>query len=1788
MLAQTVLCGLQMKVSESGISTRRRVRRNTRSRLAQRWSLNLISIWQLPSFSVCRTGDLLVVHVADESAASTAEAVAAASRITELTPGPQSSADITALPASSATSDSTADMSNLVTTKAASASSPMLLTTPTKPTASTASAASTPARSGAIAAAASAAAASDAARQLGSPRLVPLPEPGSVGNPLSILSQLGLSVEADGSMAVVSSDGSAAASAAPSSGFFGGSSPVKGKPAKRKLTLKDFQSGGLASNPAADTAIAAVVQDVLTTKAGLLPLRLSATAGVEAPATPSSKQLQQPAAARVLASRNWEAATTLVVVVPSQGMPPGCWDTHAALVAGVRPGSILPYVETLAGPRAPASQGLLLLNPHCMPGTQSPVQHILAAWDALLANHPSSADAAFITHGTGADLVLALLTDPVRGIPARARTKAVAMISPKQPPRQVLNAIVASSTSEVGSAGSGPSRAAAGILRTQLRQKAVAWHGELRTPVSAPKPNYDGSLPLEIQEVDVLMAGGASAPHYSDDYGCIVHPIGLAIPGTAAYREEAQALADGYAPHAARKHVLSFLKHMIAAGDGSANNDAATAAANASDAPSSGKEAKSASAASWAQVVAGVPVAPAAAATAGVPAPSPAKEEAGASATAAAAPVAVTLSAPAVASTEPVAAPAAPQARFGKSKASLMMAAAANAPPAESSSTVPAAGEPASSAAAVAAPAASVTKTRTESSASGAVDATTGSAAATRGRREAWAASPSPSTTLSKDNGAGTGLIGTLSTSNTSDNEPSMPFSSSSSSLARSDNSSGGFIAPPSLPEPYSSSVAKGMARLQALHLDAFRPGGGTEWKAAGTSTGVRVYSMSGEASKPEDAARDDAFAGARGDSILPFPAAAVHALLIGDPSSRHELDPQLDKATEVEVLSPQCKVERIAMKGVFPTDPRDFATLSCWQVNEEGALTIIATSIDSPQIPVVKGYVRGKIDVGGWIISPLSAADYNQAAPGYGLKPVEGRFPAGPSCAMPACRVSYLFRTSIGGSVPKFVVQQVTTAQAKLPATVCKALEKRYAGKAGAAKLAALPPLTNVDVNGSSSSGVTKTEDPTAGDATDAGAAAGESDTASATSTDADAAASGDASSPSTPHPIFNLSGVWRIDRKTSQPLEELLKEMGVPWLGRKMAESIEVVSTVKHTPEALSIEDATPLGVFPNTYHLDWQAREVKGADGKKVTVRAVALAGVDEIGAADDVEALVAGYQENGPPALPDGQASYPAVGPGAGCIITSTILPDGAGWTRDQRHLVSPSVMRLITVYWRDGKVRAKVTRYLNRQETEQPAPPLSAPKPPPSSIEAEAAPAAVSAAPNAAVSSLASVPTQNAAVDPQPALAASAVVDAPPAAALPSSPAPQVFEIKPTLAEERAAAAKAVVEQQVQQGQQSDTSVPPPGWSYAKWIPDDQAVQCNACKQAFSALNRVHHCRACGQAFCDGCTAARLPLAHFTPQQLKAAKLTSDQYVRMCDACASPFITSATSVTSKGGQVTLTGGNFGTADMASLGSRRTQVIIEGSLATGSTAGKASVRARGGLVLKPEHTSVTFTMPPGIGSRMVRVEVEGRTSKPFQITYQPVSLTSAEPVETDGGLTILRGTGLPGSDAELLAMDIRLNGNPCRAERVVEPYKAVQVRVPDGSGGANANTLTVVAGGVPSTAPLPFAYSAPELFAGRVIEEPAVGQAAAAMAVAGGGQSVPTVLSLVMYGASLGKDASAITVTVAGAPCKDIALLVPHAKLRATLPEAALTADQRGDSLEVVVTVAGLATPFVAAQ
>ncbi|XP_046980058.1 zinc finger FYVE domain-containing protein 21-like [Schistocerca americana] len=60
-----------------------------------------------------------------------------------------------------------------------------------------------------------------------------------------------------------------------------------------------------------------------------------------------------------------------------------------------------------------------------------------------------------------------------------------------------------------------------------------------------------------------------------------------------------------------------------------------------------------------------------------------------------------------------------------------------------------------------------------------------------------------------------------------------------------------------------------------------------------------------------------------------------------------------------------------------------------------------------------------------------------------------------------------------------------------------------------------------------------------------------------------------------------------------------------------------------------------------------------------------------------------------------------------------------------------------------------------------------------------------------------------------------------------------------------------------------------------------WIPDSEAAHCSNCEVKFDMLRRKHHCRRCGNIFCNSCCATKLGLP----------RMGFVDPVRLCKPCA---------------------------------------------------------------------------------------------------------------------------------------------------------------------------------------------------------------------------------------------------------------------------------------------------------
>ena len=74
---------------------------------------------------------------------------------------------------------------------------------------------------------------------------------------------------------------------------------------------------------------------------------------------------------------------------------------------------------------------------------------------------------------------------------------------------------------------------------------------------------------------------------------------------------------------------------------------------------------------------------------------------------------------------------------------------------------------------------------------------------------------------------------------------------------------------------------------------------------------------------------------------------------------------------------------------------------------------------------------------------------------------------------------------------------------------------------------------------------------------------------------------------------------------------------------------------------------------------------------------------------------------------------------------------------------------------------------------------------------------------------------------------------------------------------------------------------STGSVPlDPSFMAPIWVPDELVDSCTSCMQSFNLIRRRHHCRNCGQIYCNNCSSHFVPLSQFGYHKP----------VRVCDGC----------------------------------------------------------------------------------------------------------------------------------------------------------------------------------------------------------------------------------------------------------------------------------------------------------
>ena len=149
-------------------------------------------------------------------------------------------------------------------------------------------------------------------------------------------------------------------------------------------------------------------------------------------------------------------------------------------------------------------------------------------------------------------------------------------------------------------------------------------------------------------------------------------------------------------------------------------------------------------------------------------------------------------------------------------------------------------------------------------------------------------------------------------------------------------------------------------------------------------------------------------FPGAKGIGILNYPTRAVFEIIkrCGDPDDTlaYRKDPRYEKIDVLERLNEQTSVQYLEYKAVWPVSGRDFTNITHWRRLRNGCFIFAGFTFEYEKRPPISGLVRAETIIGGWHLEPLEN----------GMK----------------TKLTYIVELDFKGSIPSFVVSQVTKKQ--------------------------------------------------------------------------------------------------------------------------------------------------------------------------------------------------------------------------------------------------------------------------------------------------------------------------------------------------------------------------------------------------------------------------------------------------------------------------------------------------------------------------------------------------------------------------------------------------------------------------------------------------------------------------------------------------------------------------------------------------------------------------------------
>ena len=112
--------------------------------------------------------------------------------------------------------------------------------------------------------------------------------------------------------------------------------------------------------------------------------------------------------------------------------------------------------------------------------------------------------------------------------------------------------------------------------------------------------------------------------------------------------------------------------------------------------------------------------------------------------------------------------------------------------------------------------------------------------------------------------------------------------------------------------------------------------------------------------------------------------------------------------------------IRRLCFKEVWPTAPRDFVVCASWQQMADGSVLIVSRSVPDTLCAQEKPYVRGFLQVSGYLLQP-----YDADRP----IPLQLTCATGGFLAPGECKVTLLNHTELGGTLPASVINVLSTS---------------------------------------------------------------------------------------------------------------------------------------------------------------------------------------------------------------------------------------------------------------------------------------------------------------------------------------------------------------------------------------------------------------------------------------------------------------------------------------------------------------------------------------------------------------------------------------------------------------------------------------------------------------------------------------------------------------------------------------------------------------------------------------